>query len=382
MACAPWEYRTPNANPSPAFGLPLEDSEPTPIPTPDPETQWLEPDSRNSVLFELPSPVKGQDVYWIRPNGEPPQKLINVPDSVDGVVASPGGTVLAIHTSKPVGINNESLVLLFMRERNGFTIEKNTHITSVVWSPDGKTLIYARWPKDGYMQIVGYDIHASTGKVIADFTSPGIWYVDGWGESDRLLLSHLAGGGKLFDEIALLSVAGGGVELVYSDLDKMLGRVALAPDGRKIVFSRLLEMGSNRSELYLLDLASRDVKLLLPAVTSHGTPISLPVWSPDSAYLAVTMAEPEVVKGKTSSLRLATIKVENGEISVITEVKSPSMLVYPLAWLSDRVLLANNLGGEALDMVLYSLHVDGSGMQKIAPGRFLTTLPEPLILSP
>ncbi|MEJ5241613.1 MAG: hypothetical protein WHS87_10490 [Anaerolineales bacterium] len=388
IACVPGSYKIPGANsvpspelslatsaPTPTLELSPDDSVPTPVPTLGSETRWLESESQSSILFELPSPVIGQDIYWIKPNGEPPAKLINVSDAIDHAVASPDGKVLAIHTSKPVGIYNESLMLLFIQEGNVLTLEQNTHISSIVWSPDGKTLVYARWPRDGYMQIVGYDVYNSMSRVIADFTSLGIWYVEGWGQSDKLLLFHLAGGGKLFDEIALLDTVGRGMEITYNDPDKMLGHGILAPDGRKVVFSRLLQFGKVDSELYLLDLASREVKLLLPAVTAHGTSVSVPVWSPDSAYLAVTMGEPDGVKGRQSPLRLVIIKVDTGEISVVTEVKSPPMLVYPLAWLSDRVLLVNNLGGEKLDMVLYSIHVDGSGMQKISPGRFLTTLP-------
>jgi len=374
VACAPRGRGAPGANPTPAFGLtPEEDSVPSAVPTPGLETQWIEPDARNSVIFELPSPVRGQDVYWIQPNGEPPQKLINVSDGIEQIVASPDGEILAIRTSKLRGIHDETLMLLFLRRGIKTTIEENARITSVIWSTDSKTLIYTLWPRDGYMQVVGYNIDASEGRMIADFTDTGMWYVDGMVEPNTLLLSHLAGGGKLFDTIALLDMAGKEPAVIYRDPAKMLGGIALAPDRRKLAFYHAIEMGKP-AELYILDLTSKEVELLLPAVTSYGAPLSMPVWSPDSAYLAVTMQDPTIAKGTNSPLRLATIKVDTKEISLITEVTSPSMLVSPFAWLSDRVLLVNNLGSEPLDTVLYSLHVDGTGAQKISTGRFLTTL--------
>ncbi len=100
---------------------------------------------------------------------------------------------------------------------------------------------------------------------------------------------------------------------------------------------------------------------------------SSPVWSSDGRRVALTVSD-QPQRGIPIPLRIIVVDIA-GQRSEALRVETPPMSIRPLGWASDDVLIVNNLGGEALDQVVYSVHDDGSQAQKVSWGRFLTTVP-------
>jgi len=87
--------------------------------------------------------------------------------------------------------------------------------------------------------------------------------------------------------------------------------------------------------------------------------------------MSVSSAE----KGVDALVSIMLLDITTGETSVVLQGNHATSQL--LAWASDKVLIVSNLG-EEMDQTLYSIHTDGSHLQKIltiSGGRFLTTIP-------
>ena len=353
---------------------------PTLVPTLAPGMHWIEPGATKGIVLEVPNEISGgQDIYLISPDGDPPMLLTNLKGiALLSAAGAPNGKWLAIE-SESIGPNHEffseNLSLLSLDTLELKPIIEKTSVINYAWSPTGDMLAYTELMPEGSGKKIGiYDMGTGGHRVLFQSTPPGGWDVQGWAlEGKSLLIAHFLGGGLLFDEAALLDVSTGSVTTIYSDPDKLTQTVIPAPDGRVAIVFKRSSSNLDTSGIFLLELASG---ALTPWI-EPGVPdlfiASLPVWSSDGRRVALTVSgQPQ--KGISIPLRIIVIDI-TGRRSEVIRVETPPMLIRPLEWASDDVLIVNNLGGEALDEVVYSVHADGSQAQKVSWGRFLTTIP-------
>ncbi|MDQ7037469.1 MAG: DPP IV N-terminal domain-containing protein [Anaerolineae bacterium] len=78
-----------------------------------------------------------------------------------------------------------------------------------------------------------------------------------------------------------------------------------SPDGSQIVFQRVDRMNGKR-HLYLLDIASGDIRQLETMAAPRAQPVS---WSPDSRFITLTLDTQQVI----------ILDVESGAIQILTE---------------------------------------------------------------
>ncbi len=193
----------------------------------------------------------------------------------------------------------------------------------------------------------------------------------------KLLLSHLVGGGMLNDRVALLDTQTGEMQTVYTDPNKLTSIVSAAPGGETAIVARKESTTNPRVKLQRLDLMNGSLTPLIEQEDANTLIASVLVWSPARNKVAFTVVN-SFEKGSQGVNKIVVLNIDTGRVSTVVEVANPALLARPLAWLSGNVLLVNNLGGEALDQVLYSIHIDGTGIQRIlslSGGRFLTVLP-------
>ncbi len=151
----------------------------TPIPTLGAETAWLEPQSRQSLIFERPSPSGGQDLYRLPPDGSSPIKLTNIQEELFYVSASPDGKFLAIQTRPPAGVNHDVLSLLSLSDLRLSPVVKETWITTIAWSPAGDALVFSEWTENG-VSIVYYDLTSKQIRTIIILHEAGPWSIVSW----------------------------------------------------------------------------------------------------------------------------------------------------------------------------------------------------------
>ncbi|PIW20296.1 MAG: hypothetical protein COW33_02775 [Anaerolineae bacterium CG17_big_fil_post_rev_8_21_14_2_50_57_27] len=376
IACAPVASPAP-ASPSTLTPLPvIEIGTPTLIPTLGSESAWLEPAVHKSIVFERPSLSGGQDIYRLSPDGSPPTKLTNIYNLFQ-VLASPNGKYLAIQTRLPEGVEHDVLVLLSLSDLSLNPVAENTWITTLAWAPSGDALAYTQWANNG-VQVILYDLTSQKLQTLLEWGGSGPWEITAWVlGGEKLLLQHLAGGGLLSDQVALLSIQPSEMQIIYTDSTKLTGIVSAATGGQVALVTQAVSTTNPRVKLQRLDLISGSFTPLIERGDANALVASVLDWSPDGKRVAFTVSD-RIEKGTSGVDKIVVLDVGSGEVSIVTEVAGTGILARPLAWLSDEILLARNLGGEALDEVLYTIRVDGSGMQRIlnlSGGRFLTTLP-------
>ncbi|HXF68681.1 MAG TPA: WD40 repeat domain-containing protein [Thermoflexus sp.] len=349
---------------------------PTPVPTLEAEPAWLEPQARLALIFKRPSPLGGQDLYRLSPDGRPPVRLLNLQDELFRASASPDGKFLAIHTRPREGAKRDKLFLLSLSDLSLDLVTQDTWITTMAWAPSGSALTFSQWT-DGSVQIVSYDLTAHRLRTLFEWRGSGPWDIVGWVLDDgKLLLSHLAGGGLLIDQLDLLDVQTAEVKTVYTDSTKLTSIVSVAPGGRVALVGQLRSTTDPRVRLQRLDLTNNRLTPLMEPEDANALVASVPVWSPTGKRVAFTVSS-SFGKGAQGVDRIVILDVESGEVSTVVEFANPSPLAFPLAWLSEEVLLVSNLSEESTE-VLYSIRTDGTGMQRIldlSGGRWLTVSP-------
>lgn len=347
---------------------------PTPVPTLGAE-RWNEPKADRAIVVEVPAPSRGQDLYLVKPDGSPPIPLAHFRENVDAAQASPDGKYLALKTSPHYGVGNEDLLLLSMKDRRVTPIDRDTNIYSFAWAPTGDAIVYSAIPEARRLQIMLYTLGETAPRVLFEWKGIGGWRVVGWDSAgEKVFLAHHIGGGLLGDEVGLLDVGTGEMERIYEDPKKRTAWVLPAPDGKGVLITRIADIHSPEQELLLLDVTSG----ALTSLAKPGDPASLlasmPLWSPDSRRLAYTVTE-RAPKGTATPWQVVILDVFSNRLRVVTEVTAPGILVRPLGWASDHVLVVNNLGGETLEQVVYSIRDDGTNALRITWGRFLATVP-------
>ncbi len=348
---------------------------PTPVPTLGAETRWKEPEAARAVVVEVPAPSSGQDLYLVKPDGSPPILLAHFQENVDAAQASPDGKYLALKTSPHYGVGNEDLLLLSMEDRRVTPIDRDTNIYSFAWAPTGDAIAYSAIPEARRLQIMLYTLGETAPRVLFEWKGIGGWRVVGWDSAGKkVFLAHHIGGGLLGDEVVLLDVATGEMERIYEDPEKRTAWVLPAPDGKVVFITRIADIHSPEQELLLLDVTSGALTSLAKPGDPASPLASMPLWSPDSRRLAYTVTE-RAPKGTATPWRVVILDVFSNRLSVVTEVAAPGILVRPLGWASHHVLVVNNLGGEALEQVVYSIRDDGTNALRITWGRFLATVP-------
>lgn len=349
---------------------------PTLVPTLGAETTWLEPQARLAILFARPSPSGGQDLYRLSPDGRPPIRLINLQGDLFKASASPDGTFLAIHTRPREGVNRDMLSLLSLSDLRLDGVVQNTWITTMAWAPSGSAVAFSRWT-DGSVQVVYYDLTTHRLRTLFEWRGSGPWDIVGWVlGGEKLLLSHLAGGGLLYDQVALLDAQTTEVKIIYTDPTKLTSIVSAAPGGRVALIGQAESTTDPRIRLQRLDLTNNSLTPLIEPEDVNALVASVPVWSPTGKRVAFTVST-SLGKGARGVDRIVILDVGSGAVSTVAEIAAPGLPAFPLAWLSEEVLLASNLGGENHE-VLYSIRIDGTGMQRILDlggGLWLTVSP-------
>jgi len=363
----------------------LTEYNPTPVPTLSTSMQWIEPQATNGIVLEVPNEaIGGKDIYLISPDGSSPMLLANLqgmdPLSVKG---APNGKWLAIENesiSSKHEFFSENLLLLYLSTLELKPIVENTSIISYAWSPIGDVLAYTELlPEGAGERISVFDTNTGDHRVLFQSPPPGGWQVKGWVlEGKSLLVGHFLGNGLLFDEAALLDVSTGSLKKIYSDPDKLTQEIIPAPDGQVAVVYKRSPSNFDASNVFLLELASGTFTPLIAPDNPEFFIVSVPLWSPDGQRMALTVSDqPQSQKQEEGiSIPLSIIVLDiTGQMSEIIRIEDPPMLIRPLGWASDSVLIVNNLGGEVLDQIVYSMRDDGSHVQKVSWGRFLTTIP-------
>ncbi len=347
----------------------------TPVPTLGNTTNWREPEASRSIVFGLPASTGGQDIYLLSPQAEPPLRLANITDEVLLVAASPDGKYLAIHTSPHTGVYNQSLTLLSLSDYKLKPVVQEPWITSLSWSTDGKRIAFSESREAGTLNISIFDVETGSMDLVFEGAGGGMWNVEGWVMSDQMLLvSHLAGGGLLIDQALLIDVSSKQTEIIYSDSNKLTGRIIPVAGGQVALVNQLEKMGDPKAKLRLLDLSTGQSTVLVDPESPYSLIINGPILSPDNRYAAF-MSVSSAEKGVDAIVSIMLLDITTGETSVVLQGNYASSQL--LAWASDKVLIVSNLG-EEMDQTLYSIHTDGSHPQKIltiSGGRFLTTIP-------
>lgn len=374
----------PLAGPTQSLPPPSRPS-PTAVPTLSVDMQWIEPEATKGVVLEVPNEVSGgQDVYLISPDGSPPMLLTNLRGTeLASAAGAPDGKWLAIETADLARNHEffrEKLSLLSLTTLDEKPIVEETSIISYAWSPTGDMLAYTELlPEGAGGRIVVFDPGTGGHRVLFESVPPGGWQVLGWAlEGKSLLIGHFLGNGLLHDKVALVDVFTGSLTRVYSDPDKTTSTAIPAPNGQAAIVLKQSPSNFIESAMFVLDLASGGLTPWIERDTPGLFIVSLPLWSPDGQRVALTVSDQSQSQkqGEATSTPLRIIVIDlTGLKSEVVRIETPPMLVRPLAWASDNVLVVNNLGGETLDQVVYSVRVDGSQAQKVAWGRFLTTIP-------
>ena len=347
----------------------------TPVPTLANTVNWREPEASRSIVFGLPASTGGQDIYLLSPQAEPPLRLANITDDILHIAASPDGKYLAIHTSPSTGVYNQSLTLLSLSDYKLKPVVQETWITSLSWSTDGKRIAFSESREAGTLNISILDIETGSMDLVFDGAGGGMWHVEGWVMNDQMLLvSHLAGGGLLTDQAILIDVSPKQTEIIYSDPNKLTGRIVPVAGGQIALVIQLEKIGDPKAKLLLLDLNTGQSTVLVDPESPYSLIINGPIFSPDNRYAAF-MSVSSAEKGVDALVSIMLLDITTGETSVVLQGNHATSQL--LAWASDKVLIVSNLG-EEMDQTLYSIHTDGSHLQKIltiSGGRFLTTIP-------
>lgn len=349
---------------------------PTPMPTLGSEVRWSESEAAQGIVVEVPNEVAGgQDLYLIRPDGSPPSLLVNL-QGVDALSASsaPNGKWLAIETEplEPVHeLLNQSLSILSLDTFELKPLLERVSVVTYAWSSNGESLAYSVQAEPGAVRTGIYDAGTNDQLELFKSSPPGSWRISGWTlENQFLLIVHFLGGGRIIDQAALLDASTGALDVIYTDPAGSTQVVLPSPDGQTAIVVKRNPQNFDQGSLSLLTLSTG---VLTPLAASPDYIASLPVWSPDANRVALTLSD-QPQKGLASPLSIVLVDT-SGRRSTALYVENPPMLIRPLGWASNEVLIVNNLGREALDQVVYSVQANGSNAQKISWGRFLTTVP-------
>jgi dipeptidyl aminopeptidase/acylaminoacyl peptidase len=374
VACAPIVSPAPATPTFPPASI-AESATLTPIPTLGSESSWLDPAVQTSVIVGRPS-SSGEDIYRLASDGSVPTKLTTLSD-LFRVIASPKGKYLALQTRPSEGVLQDVLSLLSLSDQKIDPIAKNTWITSLAWAPSEDALAYTQWTNNG-VQVVLYDLTSQQTRTLFEWNGNGPWEITAWVlGGEKLLLQHIVGGGLLSDQAALLDIHTNEIQIIYKDETQLTGIVSAAPGGQVALVTQALSTTAPRVKLQLLDLTSGALTPLIEREDANALIASVLVWSPDGKRVAFTVSD-KSEKGATGIDKIVVLDVGSGQASDVTEVAGNGILARPMAWLSDDMLLARNLGGESLDEVLYTIRVDGSGTHlliNLSGGRFLAVLP-------
>lgn len=195
--------------------------------------------------------------------------------------------------------------------------------TRHAWSPDGKTLLYTKFPASTMCLMVrDADGHE---RRFTDFESPefdGAWSPDG----ARIAFSRdIASPNQGNIDVYTISADGKNPEQLVGDVGKLSHEESpsWSPDGRRVVFS---STRNDKQQLYVVSVEGREVRPL----TADNAMNAHPAWSPDGGR--ITFAT-----NRWGDWELAVVDPEGKNLQRLTT--SRGLDDYP-AWSPDGARLA------------------------------------------
>jgi dipeptidyl aminopeptidase/acylaminoacyl peptidase len=303
--------------------------------------------------------------------------LLSVPFPSEIVAAPAGGHVAWVQNAR--GSRNvwiASAPDFKARQATGYTGDDGQDITTLTWSPDGKSVVFVRGgaanrqnefpnpaltPEAAEQAIWAVDIAGgaprklATGNAPAISTTGRVVYIS----RGQIWSTDLAGTEK---PTQLLTIRGQARDLRWS------------PDGKRLAF---ISARGDHSFLGLFDIGARSLRYLDPSIDMDGNP----VWSPDGGRLAFTRV-PNTRdnfsftprrEGEPWSIRVADVasgsgrevwKAERGPGSIFHSVAAQNQLLWADG---DRLVFPWERTGW---LNLYSVPVAGGRATALTPGPF------------
>lgn len=232
------------------------------------------------------------------------------------------------------------------------------------WSPNGKSLLYARHEPDGehiWQYVLDVGQGSSARRLLADRETPQFDATFSPDGAQLLLVAMRFIGPQGILDIALTKADGSGIKIVSPEKGNRAVHQewpAWSPDGKRFAYSSTHE---GNQELYTAAADGSDIVRL----TRHPGHDAHPCWSPDGNFIAFATDR------FGSGLELATVKPDGTGVTRLTE--SAGLDDYP-AYSPDGKSLAfvSNRDGQ---YEIYLAHADGTNPVNLTRNPARDTFP-------
>jgi WD40 repeat protein len=247
-------------------------STPAPSPTSEPKIQLP-----HRLYYLAPDSNRKTQVWMIEPDGSTIHQVTSVVDGVNTYDVSPAANKLAYTTAEGLFLasadgNTPGKIMDIPANDGSTNWTYKKQITSLLWSPDGKTLAYAQ---DGaklydpatkdHISIIVNSITESDGNAIPDkLYSPAAWSPDG----KKLVINedYLEGGVRLIYDVAAKKE----IRLDRTDGNSPCCNASWSPDSKTLYLTGI-PYGTSTSDLWAYDAASGKGTGLIPGTNADGT---------------------------------------------------------------------------------------------------------------
>lgn len=225
-------------------------------------------DDRRLVVERWVSGLYGDELWLARPDGSSPRRLATGESLALGPAWSPDGSTIAFWRDTPATRERpETLTVHTIPVAGGVARRvvggpSGSYASDPDWSPDGKRLVFVRWPDSFHQDLFVVD---ADGRNLRRVTDTGNAFAPAWSPDGQTI--------AFINDGRIKAVAPSGGEIrALTDPQGCTG-VAWSPDGIRLA-------AACSAGLVVLDADGTDWRVLDPTGSS-----SAPSWSPDGAWI-------------------------------------------------------------------------------------------------